>query len=92
MIITTTPEIAGKTIIEYKGIVFAEEVRVADKVNWTAKSQIEMTETMIYEANNKAMQKLVHRADEIGANAVVGISFFTTQRTVNAFGTAVVVE
>ena len=80
MILTTTPSIEGKEIMEYKGIVFGE---VISGINFIKDFPAGLSnifggrsatyENELLEAREKALQELEERAREKGANAVVGI-------------------
>lgn len=80
MIITTTPQIEGKKIVEYKGVVFGEVISgvnfikdfmagIRDFVGGRSQTY---EEELIY-ARNNAMEEMRKRAEEMGANAVVGV-------------------
>ena len=80
MILTTTPSIEGKTIVEYKGIVFGE---VISGVNFFKDFGASIRnfiggrsgsyEKALLDARTKAIKELEERAIALGANAVVGI-------------------
>jgi uncharacterized protein YbjQ (UPF0145 family) len=106
MIITTTPGIEGKRIIEYKGVVFGE---VITGVNFLKDFAAGLTnffggrsgsyEGELIEARNKALEELAKRAEMIGGNAVVGVDIDYevlgqggNMLMVTASGTAVVVQ
>ena len=107
MIITTTPQIDGKKIVEYKSLVFGEIVMGADfikdlKAGFTnffgGRSQA--YEEEFINARMAAINEMHKRAAEMGANAVVGAkvdyetlgSNGSNMMMVVASGTAVVVE
>ena len=106
MILTTTPGIEGKTIVEYKGIVFGEVISGINFIkDFTAGlSNIFGGRSNTYEdellhAREKAMEEMEQRAAQMGANAVVGIDIdYEVLGTdngmlmVTASGTAVVVR
>lgn len=105
MIITTTPQIEGKQIKEYKGIVFGEVVNGVDFIkDFTAGitnilgGRSKSYESELVEARQNALAELETRAFEIGANAVVGIDIDYevlgqgNMLMVTASGTAVIVE
>lgn len=105
MIITTTVQIEGHSIKEYKGIVFGEVVEgrnfvkdffsnIRDIVGGRS-SSYESSLTSAREASLKEMEK---RAKSLGANAIVGVSvsYETLGETngmlmVTCTGTAVVI-
>ena len=80
MIITTTPTIEGKKIVEYKGIVFGE---VISGVNMVKDMMAGLTnifggrsntyETELINARQNALREMEERAAQLGANAVVGV-------------------
>ena len=80
MILTTTPSIEGKEIMEYKGIVFGEVISGINFIkDFTAGlsnifgGRSATYENELLEAREKALQELEVRPREKGANAVVGI-------------------
>jgi uncharacterized protein YbjQ (UPF0145 family) len=80
MILTTTQSIEGRTIVEYKGIVFGE---VISGVNFIKDFEASIRniiggrsityEEELLSARNKALKELEDRAIYMGADAVVGI-------------------
>ena len=106
MIITTTPTIEGKKIVEYKGIVFGE---VISGVNMVKDMMAGLTnifggrsntyETELINARQNALREMEERAAQLGANAVVGVDIDyevlgadNGMLMVTASGTAVVCE
>lgn len=80
MIITTTPSIEGKEIIEYKGIVFGEVISGVNFLkDFTAGlsnffgGRSSTYENELLQAREDALRELEERAIQKGANAVVGI-------------------
>ena len=80
MILTTTPTIEGKQIVNYHGIVFGEVITGVNFVKdfFAGVRNIVGGRSGSYEdeltqARNAAMQEMEQRALEMGANAVVGI-------------------
>ena len=80
MIVTTTPQIEGKEIIEYKGIVFGEVVAGVDFMKDFAAGLTNFFggrsgsyEGELIKAREDALKELEQRARSIGANAVVGV-------------------
>lgn len=80
MIITTTPQIEGKKIIEYKGIVFGEVVNGVDFIKDIAAGLTNFFggrsgsyEGELIDARENAIRELEQRAAKLGANAVVGV-------------------
>jgi len=80
MILTTTPSVEGRTIIEYKGVVFGEVITgvnflrdiAANIRNFVGGRSGSYEEELIY-AREQAMDELSRRASRMGADAVVGI-------------------
>ncbi|HAN43906.1 MAG TPA: putative heavy metal-binding protein [Ruminococcaceae bacterium] len=80
MIITTTPSIEGKQIVEYKGVVFGE---VISGVNFIKDFAAGLTnffggrstsyEDELINARENAMREMEQRAYQLGANAIVGV-------------------
>ena len=80
MILSTTPQIEGRTIREYKGVVTGETIiganfvkdffaGIRDIVGGRSGSY----EKVLREAKDTSMEEMVQRAEELGANAIVGI-------------------
>ncbi|MDH2998688.1 hypothetical protein A1D22_02670 [Pasteurellaceae bacterium LFhippo2] len=82
MIITTTPSIDGKKIIEYKGLVFGEVVSGANFIRDFFASITDVIggrsgayESKLNSSRKEALKELEIEAKKVGANAVVGVSF-----------------
>jgi len=80
MIITTTPSIEGKTITEYRGIVFGEVVAGVNFVKDFAAGLSNFFggrsgsyEDELIHARDSALREMEDRARQLGANAVVGV-------------------
>ena len=80
MLLTTTPQIDGYTIREYRGVVTGETIIGAnifkdfmaglrDIVGGRSASY----EKVLREAKDTSMEEMMQRAEELGANAIVGI-------------------
>ena len=80
MILSTTPQIEGHTIREYKGVVTGETIiganivrdffaGIRDIVGGRSASY----EEVLNEAKETSMKEMMRRAQALGANAVVGI-------------------
>jgi len=80
MILTTTPSVEGRTIAEYKGVVFGEVVSGVDFIR-DFKASIRNIiggrsgsyEDELVKARNQAMEEMSSRAYQLGADAVIGI-------------------
>ncbi|ADQ07817.1 protein of unknown function DUF74 [Caldicellulosiruptor hydrothermalis 108] len=106
MIVTTTPSIEGKKIVEYKGIVSSEVIVGVNIVKDFFASITDIFggrsgtyENELIRAREEALQELQNRAAMLGANAVVGIDIDYevlgangSMLMVSVTGTAVVVE
>ena len=80
MIVTTTPSVEGKRIIEYKGVVFGEVISGVDFIKDIAAGftnffggRSNSYEGELIQARENAMAEMVSRAHSLGANAVVGV-------------------
>ena len=80
MILSTTPSIEGRTITEYKGVVFGEVISGVNFFRDFAASVRNLIggrsgsyEDELVKARTQAMRALSERAAEMGADAVVGI-------------------
>ena len=101
MIISTTPTLEGKKIVEYKGIVsgvdFIKDF-AAGLTNFFG-GRSNSYEGELIEARQNAIEEMKNRAFQMGANAVVGVDIdyeilgsANNMMMVIASGTAVVVE
>lgn len=80
MLITTTPNIEGKEITEYIGIVFGEVISGVDFVKDFAAGLSNFFggrsgtyEEELIRARENAMREMEQRAISMGANAIVGV-------------------
>jgi len=80
MIVTTTPNIEGKEIVAYKGIVAGEAIMGANIVRDIFASITDIVggrsgayESKLVEARHVAMNEMIAHAKNLGANAVVGV-------------------
>ena len=106
MLLTTTPNIEGKQITKYYGVVSAETIiganifrdffaSIRDIVGGRSGSY----EKVLREAKDNALKELAENAKELGANAVIGIDLDyetvggnSSMLMVTANGTAVYYE
>ena len=105
MLLSTTGNIDGKMIKEYKGVVFGE---VINGVNFMKDFSASITnfiggradvyEREIVDARTNAINEMVYRAQSMGANAIVGVRVDVetlgqsgSMMMVTASGTAVVI-
>lgn len=80
MIITTTQSVEGKSIVDYKGIVFGEVVSGVDFIKDFAAGltnffggRSNSYEGELMKSREEALEELAERASRLGANAVVGV-------------------
>ncbi|WP_319823714.1 heavy metal-binding domain-containing protein [Thalassovita sp.] len=104
MIVTTTPNIEGRRITAYKGIVVGEAIMGANVVRDLFASVTDIIggrsgayESKLQDARETALRELEERAVLKGANAVVGVDLDyevvgQSMLMVSASGTAVVVD
>ena len=105
MFITTTQSIEGKTIKEYKGVVFGEVINGANFIKDFSASitnfiggRAQVYENEIVNARSNALNEMISRASNMGANAVIGVKVDVetlgqngSMIMVTASGTAVVI-
>ena len=96
MILSTTPQIEGHTIREYKGIVTGETIiganvfrdfmaGIRDIVGGRSASY----EKVLAEAKDTSIKEMMQRAQALGANAIVGIDI--DYETIGANGSMLMV-
>lgn len=80
MIVTTTPSVEGRRVIEYKGIVFGEVISGVDFIKDFAAGltnffggRSRSYEGELIEAREAAIKEMISRASAIGADAVIGV-------------------
>jgi len=106
MLVTTTPNVEGRRIVEYKGIVFGEVISGVDFIKDFAAGltnffggRSRSYEGELIEAREAAIREMQSRAAALGANAVVGVDVDYevlgqggNMLMATASGTAVVIE
>jgi len=106
LIITTTPSVEGKSVREYKGIVFGEVISGVDFIKDFAAGLANFFggragsyEGELIQAREAALREMEKRAALLGANAVIGVDIDYevlgqggNMLMVTASGTAVIVE
>lgn len=106
MIITTTNSIEGKKIVEYHGIVFGEVISGVDFIKDFGAGlrnffggRSKGYEDELLASRSEALQEMEQRAQELGANAVIGVDIDyemlgagNNMMMVTASGTAVYIE
>ena len=104
MLLSTTDTIPGKTIVKHFGLVRGNTIRarhlgkdiLAGLRNLVGGEIAEYTKLM-GESREQAIDRMVEEAKRLGANAIVGVRFSTSEVMTHAaeilvYGTAVVVE
>lgn len=106
MIVTTTNQIEGKVIREYKGIVFGEVISgvnmfkdIGAGIRNIFGGRSEGYENELMTCRQQALQEMEERAAALGANAVIGVDIDyemlgsgNDMMMVTASGTAVIIE
>lgn len=104
MLLSTTDTISGKTVTKHLGLVRGNTIRarhigkdiLAALRNLVGGEIAEYTK-LLGESREQAIDRMVEEARRLGANAIVGVRFSTSEVTTHAaeilaYGTAVVVE
>lgn len=104
MLLSTTYSIHGKKIVKHLGLVRGNTIRarhigrdiMAVLRNFVGGEITDYTK-MIAESREQAIDRMIEEAQKLGANAIIGVRFSTTEVMQSAaeimvFGTAVVVE
>jgi len=104
MLIVTTDEIANKKIVDVLGTVQGSTVQskhVGRDIGASFKTliggEIEGYSDLMLEARSIAQERMIDEAHKLGANAIVGMRYQTSQvmngaAEVIAYGTAVIIE
>ena len=104
IMVTTSPQIAGKKVVRTIGLVRGNTIRarhIGRDIMAGLRNVVggEVTEygKLLAESREQALDRMLAQADELGANAVLGLQFQTSvvmegAAEMMAFGTAVVVE
>ena len=104
IMVTTSPQIAGKKVVRTIGLVRGNTIRarhLGRDIMAGLRNLVggEVTEygKLLAESREQALDRMLVQADELGANAVIGLQFQTSvvmegAAEMMAFGTAVVVE
>lgn len=106
MLVTTTPSVEGRKIVDYRGIVFGEVIAGVDFIKDIAAGlrnffggRAGAYEGELVEARESALAEMSDRASALGANAVIGVDIDYevlgqggNMLMVTASGTAVVIE
>ncbi len=104
MIVTTTEAIPGYEVTEILGLVRGNTVRarhlgrdIVAGLRGVVGGEIKEYTEMLSKAREEALQRMISQAEELGADAVVGVRFTTSQTMAGAaeilaYGTAVKVR
>jgi len=104
MLLTTTETIHGKKVVKHLGLVRGNTIRarhigrdvMAGLRNIVGGEVTDYTK-MMAESREQSVDRMIEDAQKLGANAIVGIRFSTTEMMQHAaeimvYGTAVVIE
>jgi len=101
MIVATTDQIQGRTITETLGLVRGSTIRarhigrdVMAGLRNIVGGEVKDYTVMLAQAREEALQRMIERAEEMGAHAIVGTRFVTSMvmsgaAEMVAYGTAV---
>ena len=102
--VTTSPQIAGKKVVRTIGLVRGNTIRarhlgrdIMALLRNIVGGEVTDYGKLLAESREQALDRMLAQADELGANAVIGLQFQTSvvmagAAEMMAFGTAVVVE
>jgi uncharacterized protein YbjQ (UPF0145 family) len=104
MLLSTTYSIHGKKIVKHLGLVRGNTIRarhlgrdiIAILRNVVGGEITDYTK-MIAESREQSIDRMIEEAQKLGANAIIGVRFSTTEvmqgaAEIMVFGTAVVIE
>ena len=101
MFLVTTNSIEGKQILETLGLVRGNTIRARNigrdimaGLRTIVGGEIKDYTVMLDQARDQAVERMVNQAEKLGANAIVGVRFTTSQTMssaaeILAYGTAV---
>ena len=104
IIVVTTPEIPRKNIVRTLGLVRGNTIRarhvgkdIMAGLRNLVGGEVPEYAKLLAESREQALARMVEQAEELGANAVIGLQFQTSvimggAAEMMAYGTAVVVE
>ncbi len=104
VILSTTNDIAGKKVTKHLGLVRGTSIRsrhighdIMARLRGIVGGEVHEYTKLMAESREQVLDRLMDDARELGANAVIGIRFSTSQIAVGAaefmaYGTAVFVE
>jgi len=101
VIVVTTEHIEGKSIMEVLGLVKGSTIRarhvghdIMASLRNIVGGEVKDYTTMLAQAREEALQRMIEQAEDMGANAIVGTRFVTSMvmsgaAEMVAYGTAV---
>ena len=104
MIVTTTNDIPGENIVKTLGLVKGNTVRARNigrdilaGIKGMIGGEVSEYSKLLAESRDEALHRMVQRAEEVGADAVVNLRFATSMvaggvAEILAYGTAVMIE
>ena len=104
MLITSTFDIADKTIVKTLGLVKGNTIRarhigrdIIAGLRGIVGGELHEYTKLLAESREQALDRMIEDAEKLGADAVVGVSFSTSVMSqgaaeLMAFGTAVLIE
>lgn len=104
MIIATTDEIPGREVIEVFGLVRGNTIRarhlgrdILAKMRGIVGGEVSEYTKLMGECREQALDRMIEEAESMGANAIVGVRFMSTEVMTEAaeilvYGTAVRVK
>ena len=104
MLITSTFDIADKTIVKTLGLVKGNTIRarhvgrdIMAGVRGIGGGELHEYTKLLAESREQALDRMIEDAEKLGADAVVGVSFSTSVMSqgaaeLMAYGTAVLIE
>lgn len=104
MFLVTTNSIEGREIVETLGLVRGNTIRarhigrdIMAGLRTLVGGEIKEYTVMLGQARDQALERMIKQAEKLGANAIVGVRFTTSQTMsgaaeILAFGTAVRVQ
>ncbi|NLW50193.1 MAG: YbjQ family protein [Candidatus Brocadiaceae bacterium] len=104
MIVATTETVAGRRVVETLGIVRGNTIRarhigrdITAVLRNVVGGEIPEYTKLLGEAREQALDRMIQNAEELGANAIIGVRFATSTVTTGAaellaYGTAVILE
>ena len=104
MILVSTNDIPHKKVVKSLGLVEGNTIRarnigrdIVAKLKNLVGGEIEEYTKLLAQAREQSLDRMINSAEELGANAIIGIRFSTSYIMQNAaevlvYGTAVVIE